>query len=78
MRFNTPREMEFQKRIVDVFIEYDDIGFPQMADVMLAWVIHEMRLREKGRLTYWQFIKIVTLTWRDLTKLQARNNPLET
>ena len=64
-------EMEFQQEVVDAFIKYDsELGFPAMADNILAWLINEMRTRGKGNFTYWQFLKIMTKTWNDLTRLK--------
>lgn len=69
MRKNTLEEMAFQAEVVKVFCKYDStLGFAVMCDVMLAWLIHEMRERMKGRLTYWQFLKIMTKTWNSLTR----------
>lgn len=70
-RLNTPTEMEFQEEIVDAFEKYhDSLGFPVMADVLITWFIHTMREQMQGRLTYFQFIKIMTKTWRDVTRLK--------
>jgi hypothetical protein len=73
MRENTPEEIAFQTEVLDAFIKYDDrLGFPVMADVMMAWLIHEMRQRMGGRLTYWRFLTIMTKTWNDLTKAKRQ------
>ena len=71
MRKNSPLEMGFQLEIIQVFEKYDaELGFPAMADNLLAWLIHEMRDRMKGKLTYFSFIVIMTKTWNDLTRLK--------
>lgn len=70
MRENTDTEMQFQHEIIEVFKKYDKtLGFAIMGDVMIAWLINEMRYRG---MTFFAFLKVMTKTWKDLTTLRKK------
>jgi hypothetical protein len=72
MRNNTPMEMSFQHEIIDAFKQYDsDLGFTVMADVTLAWLVATIQ-KELPNLTYWDFIKLMSKTWFDISRAKRK------
>lgn len=64
MRNNTPDEMAFQKAIVQAFEtgEAAGIGFPEMLDVLMAWIVYTIKERLPG-INRRIFIDLCAKTW---------------
>lgn len=68
MRQNTVLEMDFQQDIVAAFEKHHGtVGFEQMVDVLMGWLIHTMQ--ERDAITKRNFLKAVEKTWDDIAKM---------